>query len=136
MSEMKSVTEIDSKAEMVERMGEMDADSLYVLEDAVEAAEPWGEEAVERVRDRAQTFLQKGAMPYGDNDMEDEAVGVYEVAQAAIRAEGGEPLSGSGAGSGFYARSAYKRNMKRLAEITDGVEFDDLDVQEPSKMEE
>lgn len=136
MSEMKSLSEIDSKDEMVERMGEMDSEGLYVLEDAVEAAEPWGEEAIERVRDRAQTFLQQGAIPYGDNDVEDEAVGVYQVAQAAIKAEGGEPLSGRGTGNGRYARTAYKRNMKRLAELTDGVGFDELDVKVPSTMEE
>ena len=130
-----SQTDIDAKAETVKRMAEMSPTALYVLEDAVDVAEAWGEEAVERVRRRSDTFFNKGAIPYGDNNLEDEAVGVYQVVQAAVEAEGGESLRGKGTGNGFYARSAYRRNMKRLAELTEGVGFDELDVEEPSSME-
>lgn len=132
----KALSELETKAETVKRMAEASPTSLYLLEDAVEVAEPFGKGAIETVYRKADTFYQKGAIPHGDNGLDDEAVGVYEVAQAAVRAEGGESLSGSGSGSGFYARSAYKRNMKRLAEMTDGVEFEELDIKEPSKMEE
>jgi hypothetical protein len=131
-----SETQTDTtKAETVKEMAEMAPTALYALEDGVEVAEPFGEEAVEGVRGRANTFLQKRAMPYGDNEWDDEAVGVYEVAQAAVEAEGGEPLSGDGVGSGFYARSAYRKNMWRLAELVDGVKPEELDIEEPPSME-
>jgi len=131
----KSQTDVETKAETVNRMAEMPPTGLYLLDDAMGIAEVWGKEAVERVQQQADTFLNKGAIPHGDNDIEDEAVGVYQVAQAAVEAEGGESLRGRGTGSGFYARSAYKRNMKRLAELTDGVTFAELDIGEPSSME-
>lgn len=131
-----SLSKYESEEESVKSLAEMSPTGLYVLEDAVEVAAPFGDEAVEKVQRKADTFMQKGAIPSEDNTMDDEAVGAYEVAQAAIEAKGGESLPGSGMGSGFYARTAYRRNMRRLPELVDGVEWDELDVAEPSSMEE
>lgn len=130
-----SETQTDApKAESVKEMAEMSPTALYLVEDAVDIVEPFGDEAVETVRAKARTFYQHGAIPYSDNDLDDEAVGVYQVAQVAVDAEGGESLSGDGVGSGFYARSAYRKNMWRLAELVDGVEPDEMDIEEPQSM--
>lgn len=129
-----AIEDVESRAEMVRLLGDLQSTGLLVLDDAVAVAELWGDEAVEQVEQRAKTFLQQRAMPYGDNDVDDLAVGTYKIAQAAIESMGGESLRGSGAGAGFNARSAYKRNMYRLAEMTDGVEFEELDVDEPGTL--
>lgn len=77
----------------------------------------WDEEVAERVERRADIFLQKRAMPSGDADIEDEAVGAYEIAQILVEAEGGEKQSGDAAGAGFNARSAYRKNMDVLVDF-------------------
>jgi len=130
-----SLSDIDSKTDVVEQLAEASATGLYALEDAETLLQPFGEDAVEKARDWSATFFEQGAMPHGDNDDDDEAVGVYEVAQIAIEAEGGESLSGEGAGRGFHARDAYRKNMWRLSGMIDGVSREELGLEEPSSME-
>lgn len=130
----KALSEVESEEESVKRLAAASETGLYVLEDAVELAEPFGDGAVESVRRRAQTLFDQGAMPHGDNTMDDMAVGAYQIAQVAVESRGGESLRGDGTSNGKYARTAYRKNMRRLADLVDGVVWDDLDVTEPSNM--
>ena len=123
---------VDTRAEAVERLAEIDDEGLYLLEDALDLVEPWDDEVAERVERRADTFLQKRAMPSGDADIEDEAVGAYEVAQILVKAEGGDKKSGDGAGAGFNARSAYRKNMDVLVDLVDGIDKDELNLVAPT----
>ena len=103
-----------------------------MIEDANSLVEPWNNEVTERVEQRTSTFLQKRTVPSGDADVDDEAVGAYEVAQIFVVAEDGEEKSGTGAGPGFNPRSAYRRNTDVLADLVDSIDEDELDVAPPA----
>lgn len=126
------ISEIKTRKDAVKKLAEAKAGGLYLLEDGIKIVEPFGEDAVSNARARSDTFFNKGALPHGGASPDDEAIGAYEIAQIAIRAEGGETLAGKGAGNGFYARSAYRLNMWRLAEMIDGVSRDGLGLNEPT----
>ena len=123
---------IDTKEEAVKLLAEMSSQGLFLVEDAVSLVEPWDNEVTEHVEQRANTFLQKRAVPSGDANVDDEAVGAYEVAQILVVAEGGEQKSGVGAGAGFNARSAYRKNMDVLADLVESIDKDELDVTPPA----